>query len=69
FSNMLELLFPEDTNIRAKETYVNTILSENKVTEILTKFFEEKMDYLIFRFEEKDLNKMNHLCYLVFCSQ
>ena len=64
FSNMLEIL-PEINNVKYKEIYVESITSENNIQTIMSKFYEEKEDILIFRFIEKDLNKMNHISYLV----
>ncbi len=56
-------MFPEESNIKYKEITVDTIDSENKVIDIISN--EENIEYLIFRFVEKDLNKMNHISYLI----
>jgi len=65
FSGILELVIPEESNIKYREVIVDSIESENKVEEIISNLYEGKFDYLIFRFVEKDLNKMNHLSYLI----
>jgi len=65
FSNIYDIFIPEDKNLKYKEVIVENINSENKVQDEMSKFYEEKTQYLIFRFVEKDLNKMNHLSYLV----
>ena len=65
FSNIYDIFIPEEKDIKYKEIIVENIYSENKVQEELSKFYEEDKQYLIFRFVEKDLDKMNHLSYLV----
>ena len=61
FSHLLDLVISEEY----KEVIVETIDSENTVEEIISSLYEKKFEYLIFRFTEKDLNKMNHLSYLI----
>ena len=63
FSSPLELVFPEESNYKYKEVTVDSIDSENKVIEIISN--DQNLDYLIFRFVEKDLIKMNHISYLI----
>ena len=58
-------MIPEESNIKYREVIVDSIESENKVEDIISNLYEGKFDYLIFRFLEKDLNKMNHLSYLI----
>ena len=65
FSNIYDIYIPEEKNLKYKEVIVENINSENKVQDEMSKFYEENTQYLIFRFVEKDLNKMNHLSYLV----
>ena len=61
FSNKYDI---EENNL-FKKIIVESINSENKVQDEMSKFYGGNMRYLIFQFEEKDLNKMNHLSYLV----
>ena len=61
FSHLLDLVIPEDY----KEIIVETIESENKVEETISNLYENRFECLVFRFSEKDLNKMNHLAYLI----
>ena len=65
FSNMYDIFIPEEINNKFKELIVENINSENTVQDEMSKFYEEKTQYLLFRFVERDLNKMNHLSYLV----
>ena len=65
FSNIYDIFMPEEKNLKYKEIIVENINSENKLQDEMSKFYEENSQYLIFRFVEKDLNKMNHLSYLV----
>ena len=65
FSNIYDIFITEEKNIKYREIIVENINSENKLEEEMSKFYEENNQYLIFRFVEKDLNKMNHLSYLV----
>ena len=65
FSNIYDIFIPEDKDIKYNEIIVENINSESKVQDELSKFYEENIHYLIFRFVEKDLNKMNHLSYIV----
>ena len=58
-------MIPEESNIKYREVIVDSIESENKVEDIISNLYEGKFDNLIFRFLEKDLNKMNHLSYLI----
>ena len=61
FSHILDLVITEEY----KEVIVDSIDSESKVEEIISSLYENKFECLIFRFTEKDLNKMNHLSYLI----
>ena len=63
FSSKFEI--SEENNFNFNEIHVDAILSENQIQEKMSQFYEEKNNYLIFKFVEKDLNKMNHLAYLV----
>ena len=66
FSNMLEIIIPEESNIIYKEYNVESFKSENNVQTIISKFYDdEKAEILIFRFSDKDLNKMSFISYLV----
>ena len=58
-------MIPEESNIKYREVIVDSIESENKVEDIISNLYDGKFDYLIFRFLEKDLNKMNHLILLI----
>ena len=61
FSPIFNFVIPEGyTDIKVEE-----IDSENKAEEIIINFFENKFKYLIFRFNEKDVNKMYHIDYLI----
>ena len=65
FSNIYDIFITEEKKIKYREIIVENINSENKLEEEMSKFYEDNNHYLIFRFVEKDLNKMNHLSYLV----
>ena len=44
---------------------VEEIDSEKKAEDIILNLYENKLKYLIFRFNEKDVNKMYHIDYLI----
>ena len=44
---------------------VEEIDSEKKAEDIILNLYENKLKYLIFRFNEKDVNKMHHIDYLI----
>ena len=65
FSSIYDIFITEEKKIKYREIIVENINSESKLEEEMSKFYEENNQYLIFRFVEKDLNKMNHLSNLV----
>ena len=65
FSSIYDIFILEEKNLKYNEIVGENINSGNKLQDELSKFYEEDTYYLIFRFVEKDLNKMSHLSYHV----
>ena len=65
FNHIFQNIFPEKSNFKYNEIDVEVILSENQVEEIISKSYEEKNEFLIIRFLEKNLDKMDNISYLI----
>ena len=65
FSNVFQNVFQENNNFKYNEIDVEVILSENQVEEIIAKSYEENKEFLIIRFIEKNLDKMDNISYLI----
>ena len=65
FSHIFENIFPENNHFKYNEIDVEVILSENQVEEIVAKSYEEKNNFLIIHFLEKNLDKMDNISYVI----